>query len=84
MELSREGNEEMPKDDRFKLCPFCGNSDIRSDSWPDSKSTTGKIFTMCCYQCGARVASRASIEPMIEIWNKRKKFTYLFSPQAIS
>lgn len=63
----------MTRDPRFKPCPFCGCEDIRSDVHPDDSrySSTGHVFSMCCYGCGIHTANCNSIEPMIAKWNAR-------------
>lgn len=63
-------------DKRFAPCPHCGGEDIRSDCHHDSRSATGHVFSMCCYNCGARVANCCSIEPMLAAWNRRAPLTH--------
>lgn len=55
----------------LKPCPFCGGTDIKIDRHIESRSPTGELFTMCCYDCGATFPGRYRRELLVKAWNKR-------------
>ena len=55
----------------LKPCPFCGGTDIKIDRHIESRSPTGELFTMCCYDCGATFPGRYRRELLVNAWNKR-------------
>jgi len=59
--------------ENLKPCPFCESKDIRMDEHQSVTGSTGSIFSMCCYQCGATFPNRYSKELMIKAWNTRAK-----------
>ena len=59
--------------EELKACPFCGGKDIRFDSHFKPISPTGKIWSMCCYDCGATFPNRYLKELLVEAWNRRAK-----------
>ena len=52
-------------------CPFCGGKNIRFDCHKSYTSPTGEIWSMCCYNCGARFPNRYKKELLLTAWNKR-------------
>ena len=55
----------------FKPCPFCEGADIRCDRHHESRSPTGFVWSMCCYNCGATFPNRYKRELLVEAWNRR-------------
>ena len=55
----------------LKPCPYCGGTDIKIDRHIESRSPTGELFTMCCYDCGATFPGRYRRELLVNAWNKR-------------
>lgn len=66
----------MSKSD-FKPCPFCGGTDIRCDAHPfyERNRTETKVYSMCCYKCGATFPNRFRRELLVEAWNRRVNIT---------
>lgn len=52
-------------------CPFCGGTDIRFHYHMSQKSPTGKIWSMCCYDCNAQFPNRYKKELLLTAWNTR-------------
>ncbi len=59
-----------PRED-FKPCPFCEGADIRCDKHHETRSPTGFVWSMCCYNCGATFPNRYKRELLVEAWNRR-------------
>jgi Lar family restriction alleviation protein len=58
-------------------CPFCGGKDIRFDCHKAYTSPTGKIWSMCCYNCGAQFPNRYKKELLLKAWNTRHSQIHL-------
>lgn len=60
--------------EKFKPCPFCGGTDIRSDRHQGVGTGLHRgedVYSMCCYNCGATFPNRYKPELLVEAWNKR-------------
>ena len=57
--------------DKLMSCPFCGGDDIRIDEHNEYRSPTGKVFSMCCYKCGATFPNRYKRDLLVDAWNRR-------------
>jgi Lar family restriction alleviation protein len=68
----------------FKPCPFCEGTDIRCDKHHESRSPTGFVWSMCCYQCGATFPNRYKRELLVEGWNRRPAYRAITGPSEES
>lgn len=58
--------------DELKPCPFCGNTDLIPDEFPDDYRE-GTMYGVLCLNpnCGAIGPVRLEVNPAIEAWNRR-------------
>lgn len=59
---------------KIKPCPFCTSQKIHwhAHTGAGTGNHQGEtVFSMCCYDCGATQPNRYSLQPMIDLWNRR-------------